>query len=632
MVSSILVYFNDTATTEIYPLSLHAALPISTTEGIADIGADTWQAGGWEGSGVKIAILDPGFSGYDQRIAEGELPPNVITRSFRADGDLTGAGEVHGTACAETVYDVAPGAQIYLVNFGTDVELGNAVDYLISEGVDIVSASWGFFDAFRGDGQGSIDDIVQNANNAGIFWANASGNAARKHWNGPFVDSDGDQYLEFAPNDETNSFYAPAGSSIDVHLTWDRWPVTDQDYDIYLVWEGDPTANVAAGDSWQSGTQAPSESLHYTVPKGQGGTYWVIINNYSADGNADFQLYVLSGDIEHQVPEGSLGGQPSDSPYAMTVGAVPAGYNYLEDFSSHGPTRDGRIKPDIVAPDRTSTSTYGITGFWGTSAAAPHAAGAAALVLGVYPGYTPTALQSYLESGATDLGDPGKDNLYGSGKLHLGTVPDLTPPVVTQVEPSGTLFANDAVVSVYYQDDGSGIDLSSVTVSLDGNLLSGCTATADYVTCEVNGLATGTHVITGTVLDNAGNSTVINGSFEVAAECAQPVLNLGFSQAYWASYNDYLSSNLTVDYLLCNGGANDAESIQVVGSVNTSGVQLVTKVPKDVGDIASGAGCTNISLRYQIPAGVQTFSSTLYVTAVNVCGTVYSYPGPFYTP
>ena len=366
----------------------------TTSEGVADIGVDVWQAAGRTGAGVKIAVLDPGFSGYDQRIAEGELPADVITASFRSDGDITGGGQIHGTACAETVHDVAPGAQLYLVNFGTDVELANAVDYLKSQGVDIISASWGFYGDFRGDGQGPIDDIVQGAHDAGIFWANAAGNAAKNHWSGPYIDSDNDQYLEFAPGDETNSFYLSAGSSVDIYLTWNSWPVTDQDYDIYLVWEGNPSATVAAGDSWQSGTQSPAESLSYMVPAGKGGNYWVVIHEYSASGNVDFQLFVLTADLEHQVAEGSLGGQPTDSPYAMTVGAVPVGSTTLEDYSSRGPTIDGRIKPDIVAPDGTSTVTYGTTAFWGTSAAAPHVAGAAALVLDANPGFTSAGLRS----------------------------------------------------------------------------------------------------------------------------------------------------------------------------------------------------------------------------------------------
>ncbi|MEK7816718.1 MAG: S8 family serine peptidase, partial [Actinomycetota bacterium] len=321
----------------------------ASSEGVADIGAQAWQAAGQTGAGVKIAVLDPGFSGYQQRVASGDLPANVITASFRSDGDITGAGQDHGTACAELVYDVAPGAQLYLVNFSTDVELGNAVTYLTSQGVQVVSASWGFFGSFRGDGQGTINDMVAQARQAGITWANAAGNTAQQHWSGGWADYDNDTWVEFAAGDETNSFNIQSGARVDIYLTWDKWPATDQDYDLYLVWEGQPNMTVAASDRWQSGSQSPTEEIHYTVPAGRGGNYWIAIKKYSAGGNASFSLYALPYTLEHRVAAGSLAGQPTDSPNAMSVGAVAVNTTTLEDFSSQGPTVDGRIKPDIVA-------------------------------------------------------------------------------------------------------------------------------------------------------------------------------------------------------------------------------------------------------------------------------------------
>lgn len=510
----------------------------TTSEGAADIGAPAWQAAGQSGAGVKIAVLDPGFAGYDQLVASGELPDNVITASFRSDGDITGGGEDHGAACAEIIYDIASGAQLYLVNFGTDVELGNAVDYLIAEGVDVVSASWGFFGSFRGDGQGTINDMVQQAQQAGILWANAAGNAAQSHWSGAWADGDGDSWNEFTAGDETNSFNIASGSRVDIFLSWNKWPATDQDYDIYLVWEGQPDKAIAASDSWQAGGQPPAEEIHYTVPSGKGGNYWVVIKKYSANGNASFKLYVLSSALEHQVAAGSLSGQPTDSPYAMTVGAVAANTTTLESFSSQGPTVDGRTKPDIVAPDRVTTATYGSIGFWGTSAAAPHAAGAAALARGIYPTYTPASLQEFLESRATDLGAAGKDNLYGSGKLDLGAVPSV---------------------------------------------------------------------------------------------CEKPQLSFDAATPLWASYADYQKRELSVTMTLCNTGSYDALDVALVGSINTNSVFLATSTPVGIGDIASG-NCVPVSIKYSVPVGVQSFISTAYVNASNVCSGLYNYPGLYPGP
>ena len=605
----------------------------TTSEGVADIGANTWQAAGYNGAGTKIAVLDPGFSGYQTLIASGELPAGVITQSFVAGGDINGGGQVHGAACAEIVYDTAPGAQLYLVNFSTDVELGNAVNYLISQGVNVISASWGFYSQFRGDGQGSIDSLVQQANAAGIVWANASGNAAQTHWSGHFTDVNADSWNEFAPGDQGNSLTASAGNQIDLYLTWNKWPVTDQDYDLYLYWSGDLTTPVASSTAWQNGSVAPAEEIHYVVPTGKGGTYRVMIKKYSATGDAVFQLYSYPYSFQYQVASGSLGGQPTDSAYAMTVGAVPFGGTTIENFSSQGPTIDGRTKPDLVGPDRVSTATYGYQAFWGTSAAAPHAAGAAALVKGANPGFTPAAVQSQLESRATDLGAAGKDNVYGSGKLWLGALPDSTPPTVSSVQPSGTIYTISPTIVVNYSDAGSGIKTASVSVTLDGNAMAGCTVTTSQASCPASNLAAGAHTIGGSVADNAGNSSPISGSFSVA--CNKPQLSVGSPSSFWGSYADYVQGQLSVNFTFSNTGPDDAFGVSLVGSVNTNGVVLLSTVPMTIGSItATGTPGSSvpITVKYSVPPGVMAFRSTLYSSAQDVCGITYYYPAPYAAP
>lgn len=608
----------------------------TTSEGVADIGAVPWQTAGDTGAGASVAVLDPGFSGYQDRINSGELPAGLIAMSFVAGGDITGGGEVHGTACAEIVHDVAPGAQLYLVNFNTEVELGNAVDYLINQGVDVVSASWGFFNDFRGDGQGDIDTIVQTANAAGITWANAAGNSAQNHWSGQFADADGDSWHEFATGDEGNDINLAAGSSISLFLTWNRWPVTDQDYDLWLYWSGNPNNPVAGGTNWQNGSQMPSEQINYTVPAGRGGTYYVKIERFSAAGDATFQLYSYPSSFQYQVTEGSLGGQPADSPYAMTVGAVPYGGTTIEYFSSRGPTVDGRTKPDIVAPDGVSTETYRVlygpgTPFYGTSAATPHAAGAATMIKAAYPAYTPSQIQAMLESRATGLGAAGKDNTYGSGKLNMGAIPDHEPPLVTGIQPSGTVYDSSGAVVVYYVDSNSGISPSSVQVQLDGVTMLGCTATASQVICPFSGLTAGVHAITGSVGDNSGNTANFSGSFTTA--CGKPLLSLEAPSSFWASYEDYLNNELSVTLSFCNTGATAALNVAMVGSINTNSAVLVSVVPVYVGDIISGPGsCAPITVKYAVPTGVSRFRSTIYATAEDGCGATYAYPSPFLEP
>ena len=132
------------------------------------------------------------------------------------------------------------------------------------------------------------------------------------------------------------------------------------------------------------------------------------------------------------MPGGSIDEQAA-SPSAFAVGAFCWQTGVVRDYSSKGPTIDGRVKPDLSAPDGVSGRTYGLTngcsgGFQGTSASAPYVAGAAALVKQANPSFNVGQLQNFLEIRAVDAGPPGKDDHYGAGRLSLGTPSSTTPP------------------------------------------------------------------------------------------------------------------------------------------------------------------------------------------------------------
>ena len=144
----------------------------------------------------------------------------------------------------------------------------------------------------------------------------------------------------------------------------------------------------------------------------------VAIKKVSATKNVTFNaLFISCRNVEHNVPAGSLG-SPADSPDALTVGATDAFDDSLHSYSSQGPTLDGRIKPDLSAPSGVYTSSYGSSGFYGTSASCPHAAGAVALLLNKTP-YDATQVLTIILNRALDYGPPGKDNMYGWGRLNL---------------------------------------------------------------------------------------------------------------------------------------------------------------------------------------------------------------------
>jgi subtilisin family serine protease len=408
-------------------------IPYVTSQGVGLSNADDWHLQGLTGAGVKVAVLDLGFQGYASRLGT-ELPASVTAMSFRADADITGGGIPHGTAVAEVVHDMAPEAQLYLVNFDTEVELANAAAWLDSQGVQVVNASWGYFVSGPGDGTGIVNDVVSASVANGAFWSIAAANHAQKHWSGLFADSDGDSFHEYSgPLDEGNLLFGSlfgtmlAGEQMTVELKWnDPWGSACRDYDLYILRTvGQGTQIVGASENVQNdgvdcvtGAE-PWESISIAAPVTD--EYYVVVSEFASTSDAFLHLYSYGHDYLKSVAAGSLG-QPADNAAGLTVGAVNwATPGTIESFSSRGPTDDGRTKPDLVASDGVANATYGA--FSGTSASSPHLAGAAALVLQRSPCLEPVALKSLLAASTVDLGAPGADNTFGAGRLLLGTPP-----------------------------------------------------------------------------------------------------------------------------------------------------------------------------------------------------------------
>ena len=257
-------------------------LALTTSQGVAVTRADEWQWAGYAGQGIKVGVLDLGFLGYTNRISEGELPSDVITKSFVGDGseiDFWGQPVTqHGVACAEIVYDMAPDAQLYLVNVGTEVEWANAVDWLVAQGVDVISFSGGWSVGGPGDGTGILAGKVSDVRNAGVLWVNAAGNSARQHWMGQWNDWDDDGWHNFSGASETNKITVASESQIVVGLRWDdAWGGSANDYDLFLF--DSSLTEVARSDNVQDGDDDPMELIVYSYPLP--GVYHVSIRKWS---------------------------------------------------------------------------------------------------------------------------------------------------------------------------------------------------------------------------------------------------------------------------------------------------------------------------------------------------------------
>ena len=136
---------------------------------------------------------------------------------------------------------------------------------------------------------------------------------------------------------------------------------------------------------------------------------------------------------------------PADAEDVIAVGAVHVQSATIASFSSRGPSADGRIKPDIVAPGQFIYSVDGARSavpgtfaeeqyvrFNGTSAAAPLAAGVAALVLQANPALSPIQVNERLRSTATDLGPVGPDTIFGYGLVQAPAAAGLGSEIPDQ--------------------------------------------------------------------------------------------------------------------------------------------------------------------------------------------------------
>jgi subtilisin family serine protease len=143
-----------------------------------------------------------------------------------------------------------------------------------------------------------------------------------------------------------------------------------------------------------------------------------------ARGDATLDLFVYNGQLPPEYQVAASLGTSADAIGAFTVGAVKWSNDMLEPYSSQGPTNDGRVKPDLVAPSAVKSASYAPF-FDGTPGAAiSHVAGAAALTLQAFPAYTPDQIANPLENWAIKLSETLPNNQFGAGRLNLGHSPE----------------------------------------------------------------------------------------------------------------------------------------------------------------------------------------------------------------
>ena len=421
---------------------------------------------GYDGTGVRIGILSDSFNvGGNANLpayTNGDLPSSV---QILAEGPAGSTNE--GRAMAELIHDIAPGASIsFATASGGQAAFAQNIRNLANPALgraniivdDVVYVDEPFFQ----DGviAQAVNDVVKFN---GVAYFSAAGNLGSQSYESitPTFAADAllgaGSYLDYDSTigvNTRNQITLSAGEYIQLSLQWDDPFYTtngvDTDLDILLV-NSLTGAIVASATSNNLATQTPLEIIQFSQLFGST-TYDVVIRHESGPTPGrlkwiDFGIHSEEFTVETD------GTEPSSTVFghaaaagAMAVAAAPYyDPSNVEPFSGVGSTTilftptgsllgvaDVRQTPDITAIDGTNTSFFrgdifsqGLDAendkspnFFGTSAAAPHAAAVAALIKQANPGMKPQQIYDRMMSTATDIGAPGVDNLSGHGLIN----------------------------------------------------------------------------------------------------------------------------------------------------------------------------------------------------------------------
>ena len=429
----------------------------TTSQGYVAHRAKQVVTGGITGAGVNVGVLSDSAS--PARVAalkaSGDLPASSYVLPGQ-DGTNNPGFTDEGTAMMEIVYDMAPGSTpIFASAFNGPASFADNIVDLAAAGCKVIADDVTYSD--EGVFQDTIiADAVNQVVASGTTYFSSAGNSGSalnnnsEAWEGDFVDggpatgilAGAGNVHKFSVSQTFDRFLARSGVVI---VQWsDPWGTACNDYDVYVTNSTGTTLKAASTATQDcSAGSFPIEEVDYSNPAVNDRIYVVLFSGspraLHVNGWGAGLSIATNGNTS-----GHNAGKNTISMAATYYGSAHLGVvpfigmaNPVETFSSDGPRKiffnpDGSditpgnylfatnggqtlLKPDITAADGVYTKTPGFLPFFGTSAASPHAAGIAALVVQARPSYTPAQVKKAMTASALDNMAVGPDANGGYG-------------------------------------------------------------------------------------------------------------------------------------------------------------------------------------------------------------------------
>jgi len=383
---------------------------------------------GLTGSGIKVGVISDGMNYWQASSSNGDLPTFVY--AVDNTNNTTNYPGSEGTAMMEIIHDIAPYAELWfggIADNDNHLDFADRVTHLKQQGCKVIVDDVGMIIGYSYFQENEISTAIRQfiQNNNGCY-ISACGNNNSAIYSGTNYTVDTDNFLKFNGSTKELLFTANYSGQFQITFQWaDDWFYPVDDYDLYVY----DNNNQLILTSENRSPNFPSEE-YGGFDVSEGSTYKIKIKWYDyvlGSSNREIKILLMGDDINMPLAstEKQIFGHPITSEVISTAATDVTDPLNVESFSSRGPaivyssgsgTTTSIQQPKITAADGVETYV-GQTGnfgnpFFGTSAAAPHVAGIAALYYEGFPTDGYSQFLTKIKSTSITMNDGGSSSTW----------------------------------------------------------------------------------------------------------------------------------------------------------------------------------------------------------------------------